>query len=106
MTSKHMTSFRKSEDCPSSDKLVEFQSREVPKMTGDKIRRHLAKCEFCSAEVALYTRYPQDEVTSETIEATGIPAPLFELAEALLKNHHFDPITLDSLLKSKRNLVR
>jgi hypothetical protein len=105
MPSKQMTSFCKSEDCPSSIKLLEFQSREVPKMTGDKIRRHLATCEFCAAEVSLYSHYPQDEGTSDTAEMTGIPAPLFELAEALLKNRHIDSISLDSLLKRKTILV-
>jgi hypothetical protein len=105
MRSKQMTSFCKSEDCPSSNKLLEFQSRGLPESSDDEIRRHLAKCEFCSAEVALYSHYPQKEGTSESIELTGIPAPLFELAEALLKNRQFGSATLDSLLKSKKTLV-
>jgi hypothetical protein len=106
MPSKKMTSFCKSEDCPSSNKLLEFQSHELSKTTGDKIRRHLAKCEFCSAEVALYAHYPQDEGTGEAIESSGIPAPLFELAEALLKNRHLDSTALNSLLKRRKTLVR
>ena len=104
MSSKKMTSFCKNEDCPSSVKLLEFQSRELPRTASDKIRRHLAKCEFCSAEFALYSHFPQEEGVSETVELTGIPAPLFELAEALLKNRHLDSTSLNSLLKRKRNL--
>lgn len=106
MSSKKMTSFCKNEDCPSSNQLLEFQSRELPKTTGDKIRRHLAKCEFCSAEVELYSHFPQEEGASETVELTGIPAPLFELAEALLKNRHLDSTSLNSLLKKKKTLSR
>ena len=105
MRSKQMTSFCKSEDCPSSTKLLEFQSRELPKTTGDKIRRHLAKCEFCSAEVALYSHFPQDEGTGEAIKSGAIPAPLFELAEALLKNRGLDSTSLNSLLKRKKTLA-
>lgn len=99
MRSKQMTSFCKSEDCPSSTKLLAFQSRESSKTTGDKIRRHLAKCEFCSAEVSLYSHYPQEESASEAIKSGAIPAPLFELAEALLKNRQLDSTSLNSLLK-------
>ena len=106
MPSKEMTGFCKNEDCPSSNKLLEFQSRELPKTTGDKIRRHLAKCEFCSAEVALYSHFPQEDGATETVELTGIPAPLYELAEALLKNRHRDLASLNSLLKRKKTLRR
>ncbi len=106
MSSKQMTDFCKSEGCPSSNKLLEFQSRGLPKTTGDKIRRHLARCEFCSAEVALYSHYPQEESAIEPVELTGIPAPLFELAEALLKNRHLDSSSLNSLLRKKKTLRR
>jgi len=106
MSSKKMTSFCKNEDCPSSNRLLEFQSRELPKTTGDKIRRHLAKCEFCSAEVEFYSHFPQEEGANEPVESTGIPAPLLELAEALLKNRHLDSTALNSLLKGKKSLRR
>ena len=105
MLSKQITDFCKSEDCPSSNKLLDFQSGELPKTTGDKIRLHLAKCEFCAAEVALYARFPLQEGTNEAIESSGIPAPLFELAEALLKNRHRDSTSLNLLLKRKKTLV-
>lgn len=61
---------------------------------GDAIRVHLASCEFCAAEVEFYAHYPQAE---EKVEAAEIPTPLFELAEALLRNKHKDFSILDRL---------
>jgi len=93
-----MTSFCKNEDCPSSNELLEFQNGDLPRARGSEIGRHLATCEFCEAEVEFYSNYPQgqDEAREEPAE---IPAPLFELAEALLKNRQGDPSSLNSLLK-------
>lgn len=100
-----MTNFCKSEDCPSSDELLEYQNNDQLKTRRDEISKHLSKCEFCSAEVDFYSRYPQEENSNETVEAAGIPEPLFELAEALLKNRHLDASCLDVLLKKKTNPV-
>jgi len=100
MVSK-MTNFCKNEDCPSSNELLEFQNGDLPRTRGSEIVRHLAVCEFCEAEVEFYSNYPQaQEETRE--DAAEIPAPLFELAEALLKNRHGDPASLNSLLKEKK----
>lgn len=96
-----MTNFCKSEDCPSSDELLEYQNIELAKKRLDEIRKHLAACEFCSTEVDFYSRYPQEENSNEQVETAGIPEPLFELAEALLKNRHLDASCLDVLLKKK-----
>ena len=93
-----MTNFCKSEDCPSSDELIDFQNSELQSL---EVRRHLAACEFCSAELAFYSHYPQIEDTDRPVESTQIPAPLFELAEALLKNRHADTSSLDALLKTQ-----
>jgi hypothetical protein len=78
-----MTVFRKNANCPSSEKLLAFQKGEVAKRERDKITVHLRFCDFCTAEVDLYAHYPQ---SSETVEGAEIPAPLYELAEALLNN--------------------
>ena len=93
-----MQGFCKNEDCPSSHELLEFQNGDLERMRGGEVRKHLASCEFCAAEVEFYSHYPQEEGASE---ATEIPAPLYELAEALLKNRHGDSRSLDSLLKEK-----
>jgi hypothetical protein len=65
------------------------------------IRGHLISCEFCSAEVEFYAHYPQSE---ETIIETEIPLPLFELADALLRNRHKDFSVLNKLLCESEGL--
>jgi len=99
-----MTNFCKNEDCPSSNELLEFQNGDLARTRGVEISRHLSTCEFCEAEVEFYSNYPQgpDEAREEPAE---IPAPLFELAEALFKNRHGDPSSLNSLLKEKSGLI-
>lgn len=96
-----MANFCKNGDCPTSAELLEFEIGELP---GDKrieIRSHLAGCEFCTAEIEFYSRYPQfaDDDAGEP-ERVDIPAPLFELAEALLK-HSSDKSALDVLLRNE-----
>ena len=93
---KHkMTKFCKNEDCPASEDLLAFQVGDMSVTEGAGIRRHLAVCEFCSAEVEFYTNYPPAEAR---IEPTEIPQPLFELAEALL-NKKSDDTFFDKLLE-------
>lgn len=92
-----MNAFLKREDCPSSFELVSFQKGELSRGRGIEIRDHLEFCDFCDAETDLYEHCPLEEFP---IEAPGqIPAPLFELAEALLKGKHADGATLNALLK-------
>lgn len=98
MVSSKTTTFCKSEDCPSSNELLEFQTGDLTARRGSEIDRHLETCEFCSAEIELYAHYPQGN-EDERVELAGIPAPLFQLAEALLKKKHSDPRSLDSLLR-------
>lgn len=90
-----MTKFCKNEDCPTSEDLLAFQVGDMPVNEGADIRRHLAICEFCQAEVEFYTNYPQAE---EKVEPTEMPQPLFELAEALL-NKKKDDAFFDKLLE-------
>ena len=97
-----MTSFCKNEDCPSSNELLEFQNGDLPDRREGEICMHLVSCEFCSAEVEFYSHYPQEEGVSE---AADIPAPLFELAEALLKNRHADSRSLNALLRENEELA-
>ncbi|MFL6373858.1 MAG: hypothetical protein ACJ73D_04240 [Pyrinomonadaceae bacterium] len=92
-----MNSFLKREECPSSFELVAFQKGELSRQRGTEVRRHLASCEFCDAEVDFYEEYPLEEIGAEA--AAEIPAPLFELAEALLKGKHSDGAALNALLR-------
>ena len=102
MISIKMPNFCKNEDCPSSQQLLEFQSGDLSRTRGIEIRKHLKSCEFCSAEVEFYSHYPQAEGASETAD---IPAPLFELAEALLKNRYADSTSLNALLRENEELL-
>ncbi len=97
-----MASFCKNENCPSSQELLEFQNGDLEPERGGMIRLHLRECEFCSAEVEFYAHYPQME---ETVEADEIPTPLFQLAEALLRNRQKDHSSLDQLLNEDEELT-
>jgi hypothetical protein len=100
MFPKNMSAFCKSEDCPPSADLLDFLNDRFPGTRGAAIDEHLSSCEFCSAEVDLYSHFPQGEgSTNEPVESSRIPAALFELAEALLKKRHTDASSLDALLK-------
>lgn len=100
-----MIGFCKNEECPSSTELLEFQVGELPRHRGSDVRRHLRTCEFCAAEVEFYSHYPQEEYLSDQSEITEIPLPLYQLAEALLKNRNGDSDSLDKLLFEKDGLI-
>ena len=79
-----MTNFGKNESCPASEDLLAFQTGDMPVTDGAAIRKHLANCEFCAAEVEFYENYPPNIDHDEPIHADAMPTPLYELAEALL----------------------
>jgi hypothetical protein len=90
-----MVTFCKSANCPASQKLLAFQNGDTPERETHTIRKHLAGCEFCAAEVEFYAHYPQSD---ETISEVEIPLPLYELAAALLSNKHKEFSLLNKLL--------
>ena len=99
-----LAGFYKNEDCPSSDELNEYQNGDLSKDRGAEIRRHMSSCEFCDAEVEFYSNYPAaSEESSEDI--AEIPAPLYELAEALLKHRHSDSRSLNELMRENEELI-
>jgi hypothetical protein len=99
-----MTAFCKNENCPPSAELLVFEKGELGPTTSYRIQDHLATCEFCEAEVKFYTLYPT-EIMSEIPTPAEIPAPLYELAEALLKHRYADAAALNDLLKEKEGLT-
>ncbi len=101
MFSIKMVSFCKDVNCPASQDLLAFEIGEVAKRSGEKIRQHLAVCEFCASEVEFYAHYPPIE---ETVAKVEIPMPLYELAEALLGNKHKDFSLLNNLLGEKETI--
>jgi len=105
MFSSKTNGFSKNEDCPSSYELAEYQNGLFSPSEERRILRHLSACEFCSAETEFYSCFGDDDVAAEIEEPAMIPAPLFELAEALLKKRHADSDSLDSLLKKKGGMT-
>ena len=95
------TGFCKNEDCPTSNELLEFQNGDLEHTRSTEIGKHMVACEFCSAEVQFYSHYPQAE---GAVEPTQIPAPLYELAEALLKNR-YDSHSLNALLRESEEVT-
>lgn len=91
-----MPNFTKSEDCPSSHDLLEYENGDMDLEAGRRVREHLVTCEFCSAEVEFYNHYPQAE--DEVVETADIPAPLYDLAESLLSSKRNKISSLDRLL--------
>lgn len=107
MFSLKSANFSKNEDCPSSEELLDFQNGNLEAGRGSDISSHLTRCEFCSAEVEFYAHYPQcrEEENVDPDEPSQIPAPLYELAEALLKNSHSDISSLDVLLEENEEFI-
>ena len=101
INSSMMNGFCKNEDCPSSDELLGFQTGDLSLSRGREIRKHLTSCEFCEAEVEFYSHYPPVESTTEITE---IPAPLYELAEAIL-NRQADSSSLYSLFDEQGEIL-
>ena len=95
MVPLNMTTFCKHEDCPSSNELLDFQRGEISRPRKAEIGSHLETCEFCDTEVEFYTHFPLEENGTETAGLVEIPAPLYQLAEALLKKKHADSSSLD-----------
>lgn len=82
-----MAKFCKSKGCPSSQQVLAFQLKKIDAETEVKIRRHLAKCDFCASEAEFYAYFPQD---TARVKHAEMPKPLFELAEAVLIKKHGD----------------
>ena len=78
-----MEGFCKTENCPSSEELLSFQTGEIDLASSAMVRRHLLVCEFCDAEVTFYELYPPGEL--ETVETDNMPDPLYQLATELLQ---------------------
>ena len=88
-------SFRKEKYCPTSFELVDVLKGEINGEQGLRIAMHLASCDFCSAELEFYRAYPPGDVDASV---PPIPAPLLELAEALLAHETIHISRLEYLL--------
>jgi len=91
-----MSNFRKEKNCPSSFDLVDVINREIDGEHALRVAVHLASCEFCAAELEFYRAFPPDGFD---VPAPPIPAPLLELAEALIAKETIHISRLEYLLK-------
>lgn len=99
-----MISFCKSASCPASSELLAFQKSEMLKEEARKIGAHIKTCDFCQAEADFYARFPQ-AADEEMCTASKIPAPLYQLAEALLGSKEKNFLLLKTLFGENENLT-
>lgn len=90
--------FCKSQECPSSEDLLSYQAGNLEIARTGEIIGHLNFCDFCAAEVEFYQHFPPIETPKEFSE---IPAPLYELAAALLRDKDRGGSALNELLRSR-----
>src|SRR5687768_13371289 len=93
-----MATFRKQEDCPTSQQLLAYQLGDLKSAEARLIGGHLTACEFCTSEVAFYEHYPVAREPDDSSEETKMPKPLFDLAEALL-NQKRGRQSMDEMMK-------
>jgi hypothetical protein len=96
MDTRNFSAFCKNEDCPSSDELLAFQAGDLEMPRAGEVIGHVNWCDFCAAEVEFYEHFPPIETPGEFSE---IPAPLYELAAALLNNRDRGMMSLNDLMK-------
>ena len=98
MPSSFASLFCKTLRCPTSQALLDYH-RSV-KSCGDRagVERHLASCDFCSAELQLLTRYQSE---AEEYSFAEMPAQIRRLAEDLLNQ---STATFQGLAESAESL--
>jgi len=77
-----MSVFCKRISCPSSQVLLAFGRSRLRYQEIADIKRHLASCDFCNAELQLLKLHRND---AEDYALTEMPAQLRRLAESLLR---------------------
>jgi hypothetical protein len=103
MRLKPAEEFCKSRICPSAETLLAFHCAELIFAEMRSISSHLARCEFCSAELHLLTSFPQAEANyNQTAE---MPFALRQLAEALLGGKQTEFRLLENLLYGDEQLT-
>ena len=88
MSSVKVESFVKTSHCPSSDALLALQLNQSSRQDSQKLRSHLAACEFCAAESHFLSKHrPSPSLYDGPSE---MPQHLRLLAESLLKRHRLE----------------
>lgn len=84
MTSSTTTTFHKQATCPTSETLLSYYSYWLTAEERRRVTAHLAACDFCNAELQLFTEHPPCEESEMTQEEAAMPLSLRCLAEVLL----------------------
>lgn len=94
MTSSTVPTFYKQATCPASETLLSYYFYDLLTEERRRVTEHLAACDFCNAELQLFTEHPPCE-ESETAqeEETTMPLSLRCLAEVLLVGNTLDAAT-------------
>jgi hypothetical protein len=82
MASSFASLFCKTVRCPTSQALLDYDRSLMAPGDQGCIERHLAVCDFCSAELQLLTGYQSE---AEEYSFAEMPAQIRRLAEDLLK---------------------
>jgi len=82
MNSENEPVFQKTVACPSSNTLLSYRTKKLPRELLTLVRLHLAACEFCTAELALLAFHKPR--TKRDNKPPEIPINLRILAESLL----------------------
>ena len=85
--------FSQTHDCPTSDSLLAYAREALSNLKQQSISLHLAKCDFCSAELRLLSTHAPAEEVPHT--AARVPLAVLLLAQQLLPKS-------DALKKSAR----
>ena len=89
--------FRKGVNCPSSQQILKFLDEAMGEGQMSAIRVHLSLCDFCSAEAAFYSRFP--DAREDEPSAPEMPRHLYDLACALMSSRGRGSVDLDALVR-------
>jgi len=84
MISSSVTTFYKQATCPASETLLSYHACGLAIEQRRRVTAHLATCDFCSAELQLFTEHPPCKESDVPSEEATMPLSLRCLAEALL----------------------
>jgi hypothetical protein len=100
MSSARGNGFTKTRGCPTSQSLLLYQNSELPSEHAAKISSHIAKCEFCNAELHFLAAHPP---TSDGYSTAEMPLHLRVLAEGLLLKDQLQRVDLLEAIYRKQS---
>jgi hypothetical protein len=84
MRVKSKATFCKRAACPSAETLLYFQAERLSKTQKARVVSHLNQCDFCRAELHLFSRHNLADVGC--LQTTEIPKHLRKLVESIFNN--------------------